>query len=62
MTVSLNKINLVRVFAHRSDMHEIVVLLSLGLLVIWTIGPFVVLILYYLPPLRRFLGLDDPIK
>jgi len=49
-------------FAHRSGMHEIVVLLSLGFLVLWTISPFAVFIVYHVPPLRRFLGLDDPIK
>jgi hypothetical protein len=49
-------------FAHRSDVHEIVVLLSLGLLVLWTIGPFAVFVVYHVPPLRRFLGLDDSIK
>jgi hypothetical protein len=49
-------------FAHPSDMHEVVVLLSLGLLVLWTIGPFAVFIVYHVPPLRRFFGLDDPIK
>jgi len=49
-------------FAHQSDVHEVVVLLSLGVLVVWTIGPFVVFIVYHVPPLRRFLGLDDPIK
>ena len=49
-------------FAHQSDVHDIVVLLSLGLLVLWTIGPLAVFIVYHIPPLRRFLGLDDPIK
>jgi hypothetical protein len=56
------KINLVRFFAHRRNVHEIVVLLSLGLLVFWTLGPFAVLIVYHVPPLRRFLGLDDSCK
>jgi hypothetical protein len=37
-------------------------LLSLGFLVFWTIGPSAVFIAYHVPPLRRFLGLDDPIK
>ena len=41
---------------------EIVALLGLGLLVFWTLGPFAVLIAYHVPPLRRFLGLDDSIK
>ena len=29
---------------------------------VWTIGPFVVFIVYHVPPLRTFLGLDNPIK
>jgi hypothetical protein len=49
-------------FGHRSDVREIVVLLSLGLLVLWTIGPFAVFVVYHLPPLRRFLGLEDSLK
>jgi hypothetical protein len=62
MTVSAKKNNLVRVSHIKSDMHDIVVLLSLGLLVLWTIGPLAVFIVYRVPPLRRLLGLDDPIK
>jgi uncharacterized membrane protein len=62
MTVSVENINLAVRFAHRSDMHEVVVWLSLGLLLVWTIGPLAVFIVYNAPPLRRFLGLDDPIK
>jgi hypothetical protein len=62
MTVSVKKLNLVRVSHTKSDVHDIVVLLSLGLLMLWTIAPFAVVIVYYVPPLRRFLGLDDPVK
>jgi hypothetical protein len=62
MIVSVKKLNLVRIFAHQSDVNDIVVLLSLGLLVLWTIGPFAVFIVYYVPALRRLLGLDDRIK
>jgi hypothetical protein len=57
----VKKINLFR-FAHQSDVNHIIVLLSLGLLVLWTIGPFTVFIVYHVPRLRRFLGLDDSIK
>jgi len=40
-------------------MYEIGLLLSLVLMILWTIGPLVVLIIYQVPPLRRCLGLDD---
>jgi hypothetical protein len=43
-------------------MHQIVVLLSLGILAVWTIGPFAFFIVYHVPPLRRFFGLDASIK
>jgi hypothetical protein len=62
MTVSVKKLNLVRVSHIKSEVHDIVVLLSLGLLLLWTIGPLAVFIVYHVPPLRRFLGLGDPIK
>jgi len=55
-------INLVRVLRIEGCWHEIVVLLSLGLLVLWTIGPCAVLSFIRFPPLRRLLGLDDRIK
>jgi hypothetical protein len=47
---------------HLRDMHEIVVLLSFGFLALWTIGPFAFFIIYQVPRLRRFLGLDDSMK
>jgi len=56
------KVNLVRVFSHRRDVHEIVFFLSLGLLALWTIGPFAVFVVYHVPPLRRFLGLNTSIE
>ena len=56
------KVNLVRVSHIKTDVHDLVVLLSLALLVLWTIGPLAVFIVYHVPPLRRFLGLDDSIK
>jgi hypothetical protein len=43
-------------------MHQIVVLLTLGFLAVWTIGPFAFFIVYHIPPLRRFVGLDASIK
>jgi hypothetical protein len=58
----VKKLYLVRVIAHRWDMRAVIVLLSVVLLALWTIGPFAVFIAYHLPPLRRFLGLDDSIK
>ena len=47
---------------HRSDVHEIVILLSLGLLLLWTIGPFAFFIVYLVPPLRRFLDSKIPLS
>ena len=61
MTVSVKKLNLVRVSHIKRDVHGIVVLLALGLLLLWTIGPLGVVVVYHVPPLRRFLGLNDPI-
>lgn len=48
--------------AHRSDVREILLFLSVGLLMLWTIGPFAFFIVYLVPPLRRFFGLEDSIK
>ena len=43
-------------------MHQILVLLSLGFVAVWTIGPFAFFIVYHVPPLRRFFGLDASIR
>jgi len=43
-------------------MDQMVVLASLGFLAVWTIGPFAFFIVYHVPSLRRFPGLDASIK
>lgn len=43
---------------HQSDVNEIILLFSLGVLMLWTIGPFGAFIAYHVPPLRKILGLD----
>ena len=43
---------------HRTKVNEIILLLSVGVLVLWSIGPFAVFIAYQVRPLRKFLGLD----
>lgn len=55
-------LNLTRGLTHQSNVHEILVLLGLGLLVLWTVGPFAVFVVYHVPSLRRFLGLDASVK
>jgi hypothetical protein len=41
-------------------MAQFVLLLSLGLLVLWILSPFAVLLASQLPPFRKRLGLDTP--